>query len=291
MVYRQSCARVMIQKHKQEITIPQAITIESYLQRIAYTGSLTPTLFNLNHLHLAHLQSVPFENLDITLGRHIVLELPAILDKIVNQNRGGFCYELNSAFAWLLREIGFKVKLLSARTYDGNTLNPEFDHLLLLVSTDQPVIADVGFGDSFLLPITPGDPVCFQLDRYYRLLNNEEKWLLQQRYGAGDWTSQYIFDMKPHPLHHFNSMCEFQQTSKSSVFTRKTVCSRATKQGRITYANGRYIQSENGHQEQFAVEDEAHLDKILSNQFGINLLADDLMCIASAAVNHQAENK
>jgi len=248
-------------------------------------------LFNLNHLHLAHLQSVPFENLDITLGRRIVLELPAILDKIVNQNRGGFCYELNSAFAWLLREIGFKVKLLSARTYDGKTLNPDFDHLLLLVNSDRPVIADVGFGDSFLLPMIPGDPGCFQLDRYYRLLNNEEKWLLQKRYGAGDWISQYIFDMKPHPLHHFNSMCEFQQTSKSSVFTRKTVCSRATKQGRITYANGRYIQSENGHQEEFVVENEAHLSKILKNQFGINLLADDLMCIVSAAVNHQAENK
>jgi len=269
----------------------QAVTVESYLERISYTGGLAPTLFNLNQLHLAHLQTVPFENLDITLGRRIVLELSATLDKIVNQKRGGFCYELNSAFAWLLREIGFKVKLLSARTYDGKTLNPDFDHLLLLVGTDQPVIADVGFGDSFLLPMIPGEPGCFQFDRYYRLLNNEDKWVLQQRHGAGDWTSQYIFDMKPHPLHHFNSMCEFQQTSKSSIFTRKTVCSRATKRGRITYANGRYIQSENGYEEEFTVENKTDLDNVLRNQFGINFLADELMCIVSTAVNHQPETK
>jgi len=225
------------------------------------------------------------------LGRRIDLKLPAILDKIVNKKRGGFCYELNSAFAWLLDKIGFKVKLLSARTYDGETLGPEFDHMLILVNMDQPVIADVGFGDSFLLPIIPGGADCYQFDRYYRLQNNEERWVLQQRFEAGDWKSQYIFDMKSHPLHHFAAMCDYHQTSKSSSFTRKTVCSRVTESGRITYANGRYIVNEQDNREETMVGNEASLNKILRNQFGIRFGANDLRQLVATSPGYSSNAK
>jgi N-hydroxyarylamine O-acetyltransferase len=231
---------------------------------------------------LAHLQSVPFENLDIMLGRRIELVMPEILDKIVNQKRGGYCYELNSAFAWLLGKIGFSVKLLSARTYDGRSLSPEFDHMLIQVNIDKPVIADVGFGDSFLLPLIPGNPDCFQFDRYYRLLNKEYRWVLQQRFETGDWKSQYIFDMNSHPLHHFDAMCDYHQTSSSSPFTRKIVCSRATGQGRITYANGRYIENEQGHREETMIKSKERMDDILRNRFGIGFDGDDLGLLYSS---------
>jgi N-hydroxyarylamine O-acetyltransferase len=264
----------------------QAITIEDYLDRIAYTGSLTPTLFNLNQLHLAHMQTVPFENLDITLGRRINLELPVILDKIVNQKRGGFCYELNGAFAWLLREIGFRIEFLSARVYDGSAPGPKFAHMLLLVNLDQPVIADVGFGDSFLMPIIPGGSDCFQFDRYYRLLNNEKRWLLQQRFEVDDWQSKYTFDMKSHPLHAFDAMCHYHQTSKSSRFTSTTVCSRVTKKGRITYASGRLINNDKGFEEETRIENIASLDKLLQSRFGINLGARDLKQLIAATADH-----
>jgi N-hydroxyarylamine O-acetyltransferase len=266
----------------------KSITLGAYLDRIAYQGGLAPTLPNLNQLHLAHLQSVPFENLDISLGRRIDLRLPFILDKIVNQGRGGFCYELNSVFAWLLREIGFKVDLLSARTYDGKSLSPEFDHMLLLVGTEQPVIADVGFGDSFLLPITLGNPECFQLDRLYRLLNDKKKWVLQQKFETGDWKSQYIFEMDRHPLHHFDAMCHYHQTSQASIFMRKTVCSRATENGRITYANGRYIEYDGVDRIETMVENQASLNNILCNRFGINFAASDLSQLISAQHDHRS---
>jgi len=267
----------------------KAFTVDNYLDRIAYTGSLTPNLTNLNQLHLAHLQNVPFENLDISLGRRINLNLPQILDKIINQRRGGFCYELNSGFAWLLSEIGYKVDLLSARTYDGKKLSPAFDHMLLLVAIEQPVIADVGFGDSFLLPITPGGPECFQFDRQYRLENNKNRWVLQQKFAAGDWQSQYIFDIKSHPLHHFEAMCHYHQTSQTSIFTRKTVCSRATEQGRITYANGRYIENHRGQRTEKLIEKEASLDRILHGQFAIRLPDSDLGRLISSKHNSRSE--
>jgi len=163
--------------------------------------------------------------------------------------------------------------------------------MLILVNMDQPVIADVGFGDSFLLPIIPGSADCYQFDRYYRLQSNEERWILQQRFEAGDWKSQYIFDMKSHPLYHFDAMCDYHQTSKSSSFTRKTVCSRVTESGRITYANGRYIVNEQDNREETMVGNEASLNKILRDQFGIRFSANDLRQLIATSPGNSSNAK
>ncbi|HXG91004.1 MAG TPA: arylamine N-acetyltransferase, partial [Blastocatellia bacterium] len=88
--------------------------VEKYLDRINYSGSLEPTSETLRALHRAHMFAVPFENLDIHINREIVLDEERILQKIIDERRGGFCYELNGAFAWLLRELGFEVEMLAA---------------------------------------------------------------------------------------------------------------------------------------------------------------------------------
>jgi arylamine N-acetyltransferase len=98
--------------------------------------------------------TVPFENLDIPLGHPIVLSLPSFYDKIVRRRRGGFCYELNGLFGWLLEQLGFAVLMLSALVFHGVPPGPEFDHLVLLIEMEERLIADVGFGDSFLEPLT-----------------------------------------------------------------------------------------------------------------------------------------
>src|ERR1700751_2210517 len=102
--------------------------IGAYLERIRYSGSLTPNPETLRDIHRAHLFAVPFENLDIGWGREIRLDEETFVHKIVRHRRGGFCYELNGAFAVLLRALGFRVALLSARVpcEDGSD-GPEFD--------------------------------------------------------------------------------------------------------------------------------------------------------------------
>ena len=108
--------------------------LPAYLRRINYRGEQSPTAATLRELHRAHLLAVPFENLDIHLGRTILLDQDALFDKIVTRRRGGFCYELNGLFALLLRGLGFEVTLLAAgvaRATGG--FGPEFDHLTLLV--------------------------------------------------------------------------------------------------------------------------------------------------------------
>src|ERR1700722_7100901 len=97
------------------------LNVSAYLDRIAYAGSREPSANTLRALHRAHMLAVPFENLDIHIGRPIVCDEAGFFHKLIDERRGGFCYELNGAFAASLRTLGFEVTLLSARvaTADG----------------------------------------------------------------------------------------------------------------------------------------------------------------------------
>ena len=125
--------------------------VAAYLERIGYSGPATPNAEALRDIHRAHLFAVPFENLDIGWKREIRIDQQAFLRKIIEDRRGGFCYELNGAFAALLEALGFRVTLLSARVPHSDGSNgPEFDHFTLRVDLGEPWLADVGFGDCFI---------------------------------------------------------------------------------------------------------------------------------------------
>jgi N-hydroxyarylamine O-acetyltransferase len=99
---------------------PGNMDVAAYLRRLRYTGTIEPTLSSLRSLHRRHMEVVPFENLDIALSRPIEIDDEASVRKIVGGHRGGFCYELNGAFAALLRALEFEVTLLSARVARKN---------------------------------------------------------------------------------------------------------------------------------------------------------------------------
>src|SRR5262245_64016918 len=133
------------------------MNVAAYLQRIQYAGHLEPDVETLRGLQRAHMLKVPFENLDIALKRPIRITEQAIWDKLIVQERGGFCYELNGLFAWLLKQVGFNVTYLNARVFNSTgELGIAFDHLALLVtipSQSTRWLANVGFGDSFNEPL------------------------------------------------------------------------------------------------------------------------------------------
>ena len=133
--------------------LQKRMNVAAYIKRLGYSGSLIPSLETLRNLHRVHILTVPFENLDILHGREIVLDPDALMRKVVERRRGGFCYELNGAFSALLATLGFRVTLLSARVCrEDGSFSPEFDHLTLRVDLDEPWLADVGFGDLFIEP-------------------------------------------------------------------------------------------------------------------------------------------
>jgi N-hydroxyarylamine O-acetyltransferase len=106
------------------------LNLESYLNRVGIEQIKSPSLEFLTELQNRHLLSIPFEDLDIPQKR-IELDLNKIYEKIIPTRRGGFCYELNGLFHWLLTSLGFKVDMLSARVFNSqkNEFGPEFDHM------------------------------------------------------------------------------------------------------------------------------------------------------------------
>jgi len=248
-----------------------ASNLEAYLARIGCHRPLTPSAETLRQLQVAHLLTVPFENLSIHAGEPIVLDEAALFEKIVVRRRGGFCYELNGLFAALLRDLGFRVSMLSAgvaRTEGG--FGPEFDHMTLLVELERRWLADVGFGDSFREPLLldeRADQV--QGRRAYRIRPDGERLVLLQRDAGGEWEAQYRFGLEPQAIAAYAGMCRHHQNSPQSSFTQRRICSRATPEGRITLSPMRLITTRGGEQTERTVADEAEHAALLREHFGI----------------------
>lgn len=249
------------------------VDVPAYLARIGYSGSVEATAETLRAIHRAHMLSVPFENLDISLGRQIVAEEDAVLKKVIAHQRGGFCYELNGAFAALLRGLGFKVTLLSARVARANGgEGPEFDHLTLRVDLQEPWLADVGFGESFLEPLRlEAGREQFDPAGTFRLIEDGSRWQMQKSEPDAPWKPQYSFSLLPRRLEEFAGMCHYHQTSPASSFTQKRICSRATPDGRITLSEMKLIVTNKGQREEVILASEEEWLRTLEEQFGLRL--------------------
>jgi N-hydroxyarylamine O-acetyltransferase len=263
--------------------------VSAYLARIGYSGPVTPTADTLRDVHRAHLLSVPFENLDIGLKRPISLDQDQFVRKIVEQRRGGFCYELNGAFAALLEELGFQVTLLSARVprQDG-TETPEFDHLTLRVDLEEPWLADVGFGDFILEPLRLQTGLEQKQDLgVFQIVEQGDDLHVLKRGADGQNVEQYRFTLQPRRLEEFAPMCRFHQSSPESPFTRKTICSLATPNGRITVADRKLIETENGTRQESVLASDAEWLQVLHDKFGVVLTGDSGASDAQHAFSRQ----
>lgn len=210
---------------------------DAYLKRIGAERPAAADAEALREMHLRHLTAVPFENLSIHLGQDIVLDEEALFDKIVRARRGGFCYELNGAFAWLLRHLGYGVTLLAARVLgaDGRP-GPPYDHLALRVTDadgNGPWLVDVGFGRHTHYPLSytsrdeQADP-----GGEFRIADTREGDLEVLMGGV----PQYRLEQRPRELRDFEATCWYQRTSPDSHFRQSLVCSRlaAGGAGRVT---------------------------------------------------------
>jgi N-hydroxyarylamine O-acetyltransferase len=248
------------------------LNVDSYLSRIDYNGSGEPTAETLRELHKAHLLAVPFENLDNHLGRRIVLDEENVIRKIVDQRRGGICYELNGALCALLRAMGFEVSMLSAGVArDEGGFDPPFDHMTLLVQLKERWLADVGFGDSFREPLLlddRGEQV--QGEDAYRLMDADGYVIVLRRKGE-EWKPEYRFTLEPHEYSDFADMCHYHQTSPDSIFTRRRACTRATEDGRITVSDMRLIITERGEKQERELGSHEEWTAVLREHFGVEL--------------------
>jgi N-hydroxyarylamine O-acetyltransferase len=218
-------------------------TVSAYLDRI---GAPRPSVLDeaaLRALHRAHLMTVPFENLSIHLNEPISLQEADLVSKIVTRRRGGFCYELNGAFALLLEGLGADVVRVAARVYDDARLGPPFDHLALVVGLPDgsgPWLADVGFGSHSTYPLRfevgprQDDPA-----GRFALADAEAGDVNVLKDGQ----PQYRMERRERILEDFVPTCWWQQTSPASHFTQSTICSRLTDEGRISLSGRTLIRT------------------------------------------------
>ncbi|TGN78201.1 arylamine N-acetyltransferase [Streptomyces bauhiniae] len=213
---------------------------DAYLRRLGAERPARPTTEALRDLHLRHLRTVPFENLSIHLGEPVVLNEQALLDKVVEARRGGFCYELNGAFGLLLASLGYEVQYLAGRVHGDDGLGIPYDHLALRVRTVDggDLIADVGFGAHSHGPLIFGERGD-QADPggTFRLVEAGDGDLDVLRDGK----PQYRLEQRPRQLPDFRAGAWWHSTSPESHFTQSLVCSRITEDGGRITLSGRTL--------------------------------------------------
>ena len=249
------------------------ITVKDYLARLQLADAPPADLQGLKMLHERHLLCIPFENLDICQGRPIELDFEPVLSKLVENHRGGFCYELNGAFAWLLGELGFSVTLLESRVCcaDGSQGVP-FDHLALRVDLDEPWLVDVGFGRGFFHPLRwqERDEVR-QRASIWRLDEDNEGHLWLREMNRRTMSFEPVYEVLPQAreLSDFQPGCDYHQSSENSPFTQGLIASIAAPDGRITLQKRVLATIRNGRREEVRLEDEGALLKELKRYFGL----------------------
>jgi N-hydroxyarylamine O-acetyltransferase len=245
--------------------------LAGYLSRI---GVSRPPLIDacaLAALHRAHLLTVPFENLSIHLAEHISLAEDDLLAKIVTRRRGGFCYELNGAFALLLQALGAQVTRVAARVHGDGELGPPFDHLALIVATPDgsgPWLADVGFGNHSTYPLLL-DSKNVQQDPAGRFQLADASHADVDVLRDGELV--YRLERRPRDLADFVPTCWWQQTSPLSHFTRQPVCTRLSESGRITISGRTLIQAIAGQRTEHDLPTDAAVLAAYQDHFGITL--------------------
>lgn len=216
---------------------------EQYLARIGLSSLRVnePDLPTLARLQRAHVTSVPFETFSITGDPHseragggVSLSIGALYTKVVEGNRGGFCFELNGSFGWLLTALGFDVTRVAARMVTA--LEVPANHHPLLVALNRPYLVDVGMGAPMLrAPIALGDAAESDTAGVrWRVVESERPdadWLLQYRETDGEWQDRYVFDTTARTLAYFAATCEYLQTAPESGFTDSPVVTMATADG------------------------------------------------------------
>jgi N-hydroxyarylamine O-acetyltransferase len=201
--------------------------VENYLKRIGVEAPVKPDLDSLRAIHRAHLATISYENLDVQFGRPVTIEIPAIYEKIVENGRGGWCYEMNGILGWALKEFGFKVTRATGavmREVSGSAA--EGNHLVLKIELDDGVyLADVGFGDGPLEPfaVRPGP---FTANGFgFNVTRVDDSWWRFHNHRQGGAPS-FDFNLAPADESLFATKCNWLQTAPDSTFVQNLICFR-----------------------------------------------------------------
>ncbi|WP_028205619.1 arylamine N-acetyltransferase family protein [Paraburkholderia nodosa] len=254
------------------------LDLDTYFARIGYDGPRAATLAVLRELHRLHPLAIPFENLDPLAGRRVSIKLPDIVEKIVTQRRGGYCFEHNTLLAHVLMQLGFTVTPLAARVLYGREPDAHSPrtHMLLRVKAEGDTwLVDGGFGAATLrAPLsfstdaeqpTPHEPA-----RLVTLSANERK---LQLHDGEKWIDLYRFELTPAEWVDYEVANWYTSASPESFFTFSLMACIAREGGRAILFNERFTERDAQGQvsEERTIASGAELAQCLRERFGIDL--------------------
>jgi N-hydroxyarylamine O-acetyltransferase len=260
-----------------------AIDLEAYFHRIGYTGPSEATLEVLHDIAGSHAASIPFENIDVLLGRGITLDLEAIEQKLVYQHRGGYCFEQNQLLGGVLTQLGFSVAGISARVrwMLPREVTPPRTHLFLRVDLPEgPWIADVGVGGcsatrALHLVADKEQETPHDTRRFIRL---GDLWLHQIRFTPeGEWLDVCEFTGEPMPDIDRIVANWWTSTHPDSKFRKNLIVSRAQRDGCRWSLHNRELTLYKPHHapERHSIESHAQLRETLASRFDLHLQEEE----------------
>ncbi len=260
---------------RQELTRRLLIRdLQHYLARINYAGSLEPSFATLAALQRAHVCSVPFENLDVQLGRPLSTRVDEAYEKIVVNLRGGWCYEQNGLFGWALSEIGFDVRRIAASVMrETNGAESEASHLCLLVRSPESstkYLADVGFGGSMITPIAlesaqhDQPPFKIGLDKL-----DDGYWRFWENPGDGKFT----FDFRDEPARESSlaRKCENLQNDPASSFVLNLAAQLRARDQHFVLRGRVFTVARPGTTDSKTLDSPEELVSVLTNEFHLDV--------------------
>ena len=240
------------------------LDLEAYLRRTGAARPDAPGLSALTVLHEAHVAAIPFENLDVLLGREIRLDLDSLQAKLVGARRGGYCFEQNTLFAAVLEALGFAVTPLGARVGSRPGDVRRRTHMTLRVDLPEGTfLADVGFGGDGPVHPVPLD-AAVAVDGEHRVVAEGDGFALHGREG-----SLYTFTLeRQHPVD-YEVANYFTSTHPSSHFRSTLTAQRTWPGGRAILRDRELVERRGDGCETTAIRDPEHLLRVLEHTFGL----------------------
>lgn len=251
-----------------------ATDLARYLDRIGFAGTPKPDSATLQSLHGLHPRAITFENLDSWCGNPPSLDEDAVFNKLVSQQRGGYCFEHNQLFLRVLQTLGFRVGLLSARVVLPEEVPLPRTHKALLVTINgDDWLADVGFGGmTMTAPLRLVDDVPQLTSHEPWRLQREDNHYLLSAHVQQQWSPKYRFSLEPQTRKDYEMANWYVATHPQSRFRNDLIAARVDNGGRHALLNNRYTYHRLGQDsQQRELQDPSELLAVLQQAFGLRI--------------------
>lgn len=256
-----------------------AFDLDAYLARIGWSAPVRHDLATLAGLQEAHMRHIPFENLDVLLGRPVRLDLPGVQQKLVRARRGGYCFEQVTLFAAALEALGFAPQRHAARVvrYLPRDRAPRTHMFLTVPLSDGRYVVDPGLGGAAPrrpIPLQADAPIAVGSDVHW-LHREERQWVLRLRSRSGQPDEEthdlWLSPIEPDIAVDFEMGNHYTSTYPQSIFRQNLLLRALTPDGRISVRNRDLTVERGMHIERRQLADRDELRALLQEHFGFDL--------------------